>query len=72
MEGYVGRRVMGTEMQRKKRIARQKKRLLDSVRADLMEKGLLGKAHDRATWKRIPSHIDLTQKWGRMNRKKKI
>ena len=35
MEGYVGRRVMGTEMQRRKRIARQKKTLLDSVRADL-------------------------------------
>ena len=45
-EKYKGRRVMGTEVQGKRR------RRLDCVRADLRKKGLSGEeVFDRAAWK---------------------
>ena len=56
---YVGKRVMGIEVQESRMRERPKKRWVDCVKEDLREKGLLGEAvYDRTTWTRQSSHID--------------
>ena len=54
-EHYVGRRAMGIEIQgRRRRRARPKRRMLDSVRDDIREKGRSREeVYDRAKWRRI-------------------
>ena len=60
-EEYVGKRVMGIEVQGSKRRGRPKKRWADSVKDDLREKGLSGEeVYDQAAWRRLSSHIDPT------------
>ena len=52
-EEYVGKRVVGIEVQ-----GRLKKRRADCVKDDLREKGLSGEeVYDRAAWRRLSSHI---------------
>ena len=58
---YVGKRVMGIEVQGSRRRGRPKKRWADCVKDDLREKGLSGEeVYDRAAWRRLSSHIDPT------------
>ena len=61
-EEYVGKRMMGTEVQESRRRGRPKKRWADRVKDDLREKGLSvsGEVYDRAAWRRLSSHIDPT------------
>ena len=62
-EEYAGKTVMGIEVQGSRRSGRPKKRWADCVKDDLREKGLSGEeVYDRATWKRLSSHIDPTLK----------
>ena len=57
-EEYVGKRVMGIEVQGSRR-GRPKKRWADCVKDDLREKGLSGEeVYDRTAWRRLSSHID--------------
>ena len=57
---YVGKRVMGIEVQGSRR-GRPKKRWAFCVKDDLREKGLSGEeVYDRAAWRRLSSHIDPT------------
>ena len=59
-EEYVGKRVMGIEVQGSRR-GRPKKRWADCVKDDLREKGLSGEVvYDRAAWRRLSSHTDPT------------
>ena len=58
---YVGKRVMGIEVQGSRRRERPKKRWTDCVKDDLREKGLSGEeVYERASWRRLSSHIDPT------------
>ena len=60
-EEYAGKMVMGIEVQGSRRSGRPKKRRADCVKDDLREKGLSGEeVYDRATWRRLSSHIDPT------------
>ena len=60
---YVGKRVMGIEVQGSRR-GGLKKRWADCVKDDLREKGLSGEeVYDRAARRRLSSHIDPTYKW---------
>ena len=60
-EEYVGKRVMGIEVQGSRRRGRPKKRWVDCVKDDVREKGLSGEAvYDRAAWRRLLSYIDPT------------
>ena len=60
-EEYVGKRVMGIEVQGSRRRGRPKKRCADCVKDDLRDKGRSGKkVYDRAAWRRLSSHIDPT------------
>ena len=56
---YVGKRVMGIEVQGSRR-GRPKNRWADCVKDDLREEGLSGEVYDRAAWRRLSSHIDPT------------
>ena len=59
-EEYVGKRVMGIEVQGSGR-GRPRKRWADCVKDDPREKGLSGEeVYDRAAWRRLGSHIDPT------------
>ena len=61
---YVGKRVMGIEVQGSRRRGGLKKRWADCVKDDLREKGLSGEeVYDRAARRRLSSHIDPTYKW---------
>ena len=52
---------MGMEVPGKRRRGRPKKRWLDSIKNDLSERELSGEdAKDRAKWRRLIGHIDLT------------
>ena len=60
-EEYVGKRVMGIEVQGSRRRGRPKKRWVDYVKGDLRENGLSGEVvYDRAAWRRLSSNIDPT------------
>ena len=60
-EEYVGKKVMGIEVQGSRRRGRPKKRWADWVKDDLREKGLSGEeVYDRAAWRRLGSHINPT------------
>ena len=60
-EEYVGKRVMGREVQGSRRRGRPTKRWADCVKDDLREKGLSGEeVYDRAARRRLSSHIDPT------------
>ena len=65
-EEYVGKRAMGIEVQGSRRRGRPKKTWADCVKADLREKELSGEqVYDRAAWRRLSSHIDITYKWNK-------
>ena len=57
---YVGKRVMGREVQGSRKRGRPYKRWADCVKDDLREKGLSGEVYDRAAWRRLSSHLDPT------------
>ena len=60
-EDYLGKRVMGIEVQGSRRRGRPKNRRADCVKDDLREKGLSGEeVYDRAARRRLSSHIDPT------------
>ena len=60
-EEYVGKRVVGIEMQGSRRRGRPKKRWADYVKDDRREMGLPGEeVYDRAAWRRLSSRIDPT------------
>ena len=57
-EEYVGKRVMGTDVERR-REGRQKLRWKDSMNVDLRAKGLSGEqTHNRAVWSQLVTYID--------------
>ena len=63
-EHYVGRRAMVMKVQGRRKRRRPKRRWLDKVKDDIKEKGLSADdVYDRATWRRMSSYIDPTQKW---------
>ena len=58
-DDYVGKRVMGMEIEGRRGRGRPKRRWMDSVRADLTEKGLEGDEYeDRAEWRRLVRNAD--------------
>ena len=58
---YVGKRVMAMEVPGKRRRERPKRRWLDSIRNDLLERELSREdAQDRTRWRRLIRHIDPT------------
>ena len=58
---YVGKRVMGMEVPRKRIRGRPERRWLDNTNNDLLERELSGEdAQDRAKWRRLIRHIDPT------------
>ena len=60
-EHYVGRRAMEMKVQGRRKRGRPKRRWLDNVRDNMKENGLSGEElYDRATWRRMSSHIDPT------------
>ena len=60
-EHNVGRRAMVMKVQGRRRRGIPKRRWLDKVKDDIKEKGLSADdVHDRATWRRMSSYIDLT------------
>ena len=64
--------MIGVEVPGKRRRGRQKRRWLDNIKNDLSERDFSGDdAQDRARSRRLIRHIDPTQKWGKMQKKKK-
>ena len=58
---YLGKRMMGIEVQGSRKRGRPKKRWADCVKDDLREKRLSGEeVYDRAACRRLSSHIDPT------------
>ena len=58
---YVGKRAMAIKVPRKRMDGRPKRRWLDSIRNELSERELSREdAQDRAKWRRLIRHIDLT------------
>ena len=58
---HIGTRVMGMEVPGKRRRGRPKRRWLDNIKNDLLERELSGEdAQDRAKWRRLIRHIDPT------------
>ncbi len=71
-EEYVGKIVVTMEVPGKSRRGRPKRRWLDNIKTDLGERELSGEeAQHRVQWRRLIRHIDPTQKWERMRKKKK-
>ena len=63
-EHYVGRRAMEMKVQGRRKRGRPMRRWLYKVKDDIKVKGLSDdEVYDRATWRRMSSHIDHTQKW---------
>ena len=59
-----GRRALEMKVRGRSNKGRSKRRWLDKVKDDIKEKGLLvEEVYDRATWSRMSSYIDNTQKW---------
>ena len=55
---YVGKRVMGMEVPGKRRRGRQKRRWMDTIGNDLLEKELSREdTQDRAKWRSVIRHI---------------
>ena len=60
-EHYVGRRAMEMKVQGRRKRGRPKRIWLDKLKDDIKEKGLSAdEVYDRATWRRMSSHIDPT------------
>ena len=58
---YVGKRVMGMEVPRKRRRGIAKRRWLDNINNDLSERELSREdEQDRAKWRRLIRHIEST------------
>ena len=58
---YVGKRMMAMEVPGNRRRGRTKRRWLDSIRNDLLERKLSREdTKDRAKWRRLIRHIDPT------------
>ena len=59
----MGKRVMGIEVQGRRKRGRPKRKWLDSVNGDPREKGLLGEAvKDQVIWRRFTSHLEMKEK----------
>ena len=60
-EHDVGRRAMVMKVQGRRKRGRPKRRWLGKLKDDIKEKGLSAdEVYDRATWRRMSSHIDST------------
>ena len=69
-EEKIPRRAMVMKVQGRRKRGRPKRRWLDKVKDDIKEKGLSADdVYDRATWRRMSSYIDPTQKWDKMKKK---
>ena len=63
-EHCVERRAMEMKVQRRRKRGMAKRRWLDREWDDIKEKGLSAEeVYDRATWRRMSSYIDPTQRW---------
>ena len=60
-EDYIGKRVLGMEVQGKRKRGRPKWRWIDKIKEDMREKGMVAaQAQDRAAWRRLVRNIDPT------------
>ena len=58
---YIGKRVMGREVPGKRMRGRPKRRWLDNINNDLLERELSGEdAQGRSKWRLLIRHINLT------------